>query len=681
MATVASPILHDEDLDSLPLDPRYTHPIKPAALAAMDGPLLERTWNDHPAIDWIGRWDSSKTARWAGSSLRFRFDGPLLFLVPGPKTLATESPMIGWQIEGKTYTSHARSGRSIRLWPPEGVVHKDPPVTPSVDSETSSSNSANETTPTTSSNVPLANPETTATPARPTLTGSRQSTSTNLNLSLTNNLHVNDGDEAFYDGPTPTASTFAHQQAQAAPSPARSTSSSTTPVPPASSSSSSSASSSKTSRLIEITLIDWGSIFQVNHFEMLAGSSITPAYPHGISNLPTLLFIGDSLTSGFIGDNFSQAMITGSQGSFEEGAKKEGDYSGFLDAFPSQLRSYLAPGIRVYSIAFPGVALVDDSDSNSGGRKEAGASRENGMESKFFKRGPLEPEDADEDNDWTFEDREDGNAPTHIFVNLGTNDAAAPVETFLSTLENFLGLLKETYGRRTGDILVMSPFGQYTEHADGQQSDAQSATSNNSQTGTAALPRKGSYKSVLRPHIKRKIEELSQEWSLANEDPFASGDFPDTPILEYTKSQLELGGGQPLTSPSMKDGISRSRATSRPNSASYTANTLSLSLSQQQQQVPDLNIVKSPSVASLASTTATHTTRPALIVRPSSIAAAVAPNEEKGTKTRLHFIDTLDWLDDEKDTFDGIHPTKKGARKIAKKLKGWLGDNGFLADA
>ena len=67
MATTASPVLHSEDLDSLPLDPRYTHPIKPATLAALasDGPLLERIYVDqNEDIDWIGRWDDSKTARW-----------------------------------------------------------------------------------------------------------------------------------------------------------------------------------------------------------------------------------------------------------------------------------------------------------------------------------------------------------------------------------------------------------------------------------------------------------------------------------------------------------------------------------------------------------------------------------------------------------------------------------------
>lgn len=67
MATAASPILHSEDLDVLPLDPRYTHPVKAATLAA-DGPVLERIYADHEDIDWIGRWDASKTARWWVSS-------------------------------------------------------------------------------------------------------------------------------------------------------------------------------------------------------------------------------------------------------------------------------------------------------------------------------------------------------------------------------------------------------------------------------------------------------------------------------------------------------------------------------------------------------------------------------------------------------------------------------------
>ena len=248
-----------------------------------------------------------------------------------------------------------------------------------------------------------------------------------------------------------------------------------------------------------------------------------------------------------------------------------------------------------------------------------------------------------------------------------------------------MGLLKETYGRRTGDILVMAPFGQYQEdeEEDGQEQDIPT-TRKEGKRSSSSSSSSSSYTSPLLPHIKRKIESLSQEWTISSEDPLASGQFPDTPFLEYTKSQLDME--IPLSP----------RSSSRPNSASFTS-TASGSLQMQQQQssstsnsnIPTIN--KSTSTTSMASiassttparttSTSTNATRPALIVRPSSIAAAVAPDQEKGTTTRLHFIDTSNWLDLKEDTFDdGVHPTRKGARKIAKKLKIWLGQNGFLS--
>lgn len=64
MATAASPILTSDTLDSLPIDPRYTAMKPAAAMAACSGPLLKRVWADDPAIDYIGRWDDTKTARW-----------------------------------------------------------------------------------------------------------------------------------------------------------------------------------------------------------------------------------------------------------------------------------------------------------------------------------------------------------------------------------------------------------------------------------------------------------------------------------------------------------------------------------------------------------------------------------------------------------------------------------------
>lgn len=513
-----------------------------------------------------------------GSSLRFRFDGPLLFLIPGDKTNSSEYPAVGWQVDGKTYTARARKGRSIRLWPPEGTAHAPLPLTPGVeDEEDQASDEAQ----------------------RPTLAHRNQGTSPNLNLSLSTGLAEASTDLA--EQPTPKASSFAEAGHSSLPLSSRS----------------SSTSYSDSSRLIEITLIDWGSVLQIRHFEMLEGTTLTPAYPQGLSKLPTLLFIGDSITSGYL------------RAPARSSTAKE--YSGFLDAFPSQLRSILAPGVRVSSVAYPGISLVDDISQE-------------GMESKFFKAGPLETDDFD--SDWDFRDREDETAPTHIFVNIGTNDTA-PTEKYLETLGNFLNVLRETYGRRTGDILVMAPLGHYQETAQGPQE---------SSTSTSA----GSYQTFY-PEIRQKVEELAEEWAI--EDPLASGDFPETPILEYTKAQLDQA--KPLSPPLG----SRSRPGSRPNSVGSAAFAAAL----QNISTPELNLVKSPSMSSIASS------RPALIVRPSSI-AAVAP-EERGTKTRLHFVDTKDWLEDKEDTFDGVHPTKKGARKIAKKLKSWLGDHGFLTDA
>ena len=104
------------------------------------------------------------------------------------------------------------------------------------------------------------------------------------------------------------------------------------------STSSSSSSSTSQSHLIEITLIDWASTLQINHFEMLSGSSILPAYPIHKSNLPTLLFIGDSTTCGYLPNealniNASQRQLQGRNQIKQDENGNGKEYSGFLDAF------------------------------------------------------------------------------------------------------------------------------------------------------------------------------------------------------------------------------------------------------------------------------------------------------------------------------------------------------------
>lgn len=321
---------------------------------------------------------------------------------------------------------------------------------------------------------------------------------------------------------------------------------------------------------------------------------ITPAYPQGIGNLPSLLFIGDSITSGFIR---SPQLLD-----------SDDSYSGFLDAYPAHLHNLISDGARVSAIAFPGIRLVDEPD---GGRE--------GMESQWFKAGPME-----NSQDWNFEDRDGESGPTHIFVNLGQNDYVRP-EVFVETYKGFLNMLKETHGRRTGDIFVIDPFG--------------------------SRKREGEAYTNRYPQVEEMVKALSQQWE--EEDPFAEGDFPSTPLFELTKLQLDS------PDPALSN-IPRMLAQQlSPRSSRMSANS---SVSSAIDGLP--SPVTSP--------------RPSLIVRPSSI-AAISPSA-RGTRARLHFIPTRGWLDDDSDTFDGVHPTRSGAVKIAQKLRAWLMDGGFLVD-
>ena len=351
------------------------------------------------------------------------------------------------------------------------------------------------------------------------------------------------------------------------------------------------ASTSSAVNVVEVSLIDWGSVLQVASIQTLAGHGISPAYPVGIARLPTMLFIGDSTTSGFI---------------HPSPTADPQEYCGFMDAFPSHLRTLLSPGVRVYAVAFPGIKLVDSTEQE-------------GMESKWFKAGPF-----DGRLEWDFAERDGESGPTHIFINLGAHDDI-PTEKFIETYESFLNMLKETHGRRTGDILVAAPFGEWDEE-------------------------KGKYVGHY-PEIKDMIQKIKERWE--SENPWERGDFPSSPMLELVKMQYRSDNTAHLGIPGFVSYPSPPGI--RSNGAVIGNNGLPL---------PD------PHSDSLTSP------RPSLMVRPSSI-AAVEPSAQ-GTKARLHYIDTDGWLDSRSDTFDGLHPTRQGAIKIAQNLKHWLATNGFL---
>lgn len=378
-------------------------------------------------------------------------------------------------------------------------------------------------------------------------------------------------------------------------------------------------------RVIEISLIDWGSVFQVCSLQLISGYDISLAYPTGLASLPTMLFIGDSITSGSV--------------SSPDEDPTPGGFCGFLDAYPAHLRNLLAPGVRASAVAFPGIKLVDSEFIE-------------GMESKWFKSGPLDRGDGTDD--WDFGDRDNESGPTHIVVNLGTNDDVDS-KKFLQTYENFLDLLKEMHGRRTGDILVLPPFGE--RDYDPKSKD---------------MPGPAVFKQTKHEEIRAMVERLSEKWLAESEDPLSTGDFPITPIFELTKLQLQENASA-LSSSSSRHSLSSKVAqalAAQPGTPLQSTSSPSASTS-----VPS-GLPTTTSMRSLASTAAV---RPSLVVRPSSI-AAVSP-AAKGTTARLHFVDTKGWLDAREDTFDDCHPTRSGAVKIARKFRDWLDDHGFLADA
>lgn len=323
-------------------------------------------------------------------------------------------------------------------------------------------------------------------------------------------------------------------------------------------------------------------------------------------------------------------------------------YCGFLESYPSQLRASLGSPTRAYGLAMPGIALVDSHDGDT----------QDGMQSKFFRRGPLEPNvddqtfslpnspttpssfqmlqsiasmtssSAEESSDWDF-DASPASDPTHIFVQLGTNDTV-PADVLAQTYEAFLSLLKETYGRRAGDVFVLSPFG--TRRVSSLYSDSNE---------------KVVYESEY-PELASAINSLAEQWAIDAQDPMQSGRFPETPVLELAR--LNLAAGSPLSLPS-KPGTTLSAVSSNSK-------------------------LLQPSSRS-ASSSAPQLPRPSLIVRPSSLEVA-SDFSAKGTQTRLHFVNTNGWIDEESDTFDGIHPTRKGAQKIGRRLCDWLVQGGFV---
>ncbi|KAJ7148763.1 SGNH hydrolase-type esterase domain-containing protein [Mycena crocata] len=188
--------------------------------------------------------------------------------------------------------------------------------------------------------------------------------------------------------------------------------------------------------LVEIVLIDWASIVEIEGFVSADPRHVEPT---GLVADHQILFIGDSITCGL---------------ALEPSDGGEAIPCGILDAFPFQtvsiLREKYSYPLSVDVVAYPGVSLVSiaqQTDDDSGSRVLPG------MVDRFFHTNPWET------TTWT-----PRGSPNFICIALGTNDEANDVEPqlFRSTLEHFIKTLSKTFSS-VRIFYIVPPFRDFNE--------------------------------------------------------------------------------------------------------------------------------------------------------------------------------------------------------------------------
>ncbi|KAJ6629330.1 hypothetical protein B0H10DRAFT_1986672 [Mycena sp. CBHHK59/15] len=178
--------------------------------------------------------------------------------------------------------------------------------------------------------------------------------------------------------------------------------------------------------LVEIVLIDWASILEIDGF---ITDDSTYLIGHPTTQSPPMLLIGDSISCGF--------AVEKSQGG-------QPIPLGTLNAFPSHamrlLRNQVPRNLDLEIVAYPGISLV-------------GLNSALGMVDRFFRATPWDT------NTWT--PRGD---PEFICIALGTNDEANDVEpdTFRTTLERFIHTLSTTF-TSVKTFYIIPPFRDFNE--------------------------------------------------------------------------------------------------------------------------------------------------------------------------------------------------------------------------
>ncbi|KAF5378816.1 hypothetical protein D9615_007015 [Tricholomella constricta] len=182
---------------------------------------------------------------------------------------------------------------------------------------------------------------------------------------------------------------------------------------------------------IELTLIDWASVFELE--------AILTISKEDIRSLPStkglrILWIGDSISCGYTDGSESMPR-------------------GCLDAFPFLARDTLRNEgenlIELDMIAFPGVSLTDQNEVED----DEISSR--GMISRFSCASPWSD---------TIHDGQECQ-PRLAVVALGTNDDAQDVEPprFQAALSDLLSKLSSRYPESLTQIIIIHPFSDFND--------------------------------------------------------------------------------------------------------------------------------------------------------------------------------------------------------------------------
>ncbi|KAF8584631.1 carbohydrate esterase family 2 protein [Ramaria rubella] len=211
---------------------------------------------------------------------------------------------------------------------------------------------------------------------------------------------------------------------------------------------------------VTVMLCDWGATLQILDITASDGRAIVPPAIKSQSPVRPMLFIGDSLVSGFSPLFKGLVLPHGSHQSF-----------GSMTA-----RTLRAQGldVRLEMVAYPGLRLTT-------------TEYDKGMEDIFW-------EGMDGTGGW---DQRSPDIPHDIFICIGTNDQGwgADKAEFLEHYKAFLIRLRESYPKILKHIHVISPFGAFTDA---------------SELGCRRL--------VYEPDVKHMVEALSQTWLKSDPD-------------------------------------------------------------------------------------------------------------------------------------------------------------------